>query len=349
MIFLTICFSAAKDSMNFHEILGIGCFDQQHRSVYHHLLQLLSDFSSSLDFNTVFLGSVITGIIITSALLFRSSYTDRKRLRLLIQASEKLRDEGNLSTSEIKLIPELDAEFTRKLQLQEALWALLTSGTNSMSSYHEQAREICESSKTTCQICFEDKERQEMFINKRCPHSFCYDCTSKHIVSKVQANKRKIPCPQINCKATLDSNTCRRIIPKEILIMWDDSLCMSLFSESETVYCPFRDCSMFLVNDSGQVITKINCPACRRLFCASCRVPWHPEFSCSEYKRLNARKSGKEDEMARELARKKNWKQCPKCKYYVDKYEGCLHITCRCGYEFCYKCGAKWSKHSTCQ
>lgn len=326
MAFQIICSFAAKHSMYFHEILGIRV--DLHRS-FRHLRLLLTEFTDCLDFDTAFLGSVIAGILITSVLICLSSYADLKRSRLLAQATKKLREE----------------EFAEELHLQEALWALFTSKTSPHSNYDKKARETCESSKTTCQICFESKERYEMFVNKTCPHSFCYNCTRQHIVSNVQAKKGRIPCPQFRCKATLDSNTCRRIIPKDILIMWDEFLCLSLFSESEIFYCPFNDCSAFLLNDSGQFLTKITCPVCRRMFCVSCKVPWHQEFSCGEYKKLNAIKRGKEDEMARELARKKSWRQCDKCKYYVEKTLGCLHIVCRCGYEFCYKCGAKWSRH----
>lgn len=36
------------------------------------------------------------------------------------------------------------------------------------------------------------------------------------------------------------------------------------------------------------------------------------------------------------------YKQCPNCKFWVSKNEGCDHMTCRCKYEFCYKCGGKY-------
>ena len=31
--------------------------------------------------------------------------------------------------------------------------------------------------------------------------------------------------------------------------------------------------------------------------------------------------------------------KCPKCKFYVEKTEGCNHMTCKCSTEFCYLCG----------
>ncbi|RZC85327.1 hypothetical protein C5167_041511, partial [Papaver somniferum] len=40
----------------------------------------------------------------------------------------------------------------------------------------------------------------------------------------------------------------------------------------------------------------------------------------------------------------KNWKQCPSCKFYVERRGGCRHMICRCGSQFCYVCGAKSCK-----
>ncbi|KAI3985260.1 hypothetical protein MKX01_039505 [Papaver californicum] len=50
-----------------------------------------------------------------------------------------------------------------------------------------------------------------------------------------------------------------------------------------------------------------------------------------------------EDMLLIQLAEKNKWRKCPGCKYYVERTRGCMHITCRCGSEFCYGCGANWS------
>ena len=36
------------------------------------------------------------------------------------------------------------------------------------------------------------------------------------------------------------------------------------------------------------------------------------------------------------------WKICKRCAVGVERTFGCNHITCKCGYEFCYRCGAGW-------
>lgn len=252
-----------------------------------------------------------------------------------------------------------DAKYAEDLQVQEALFAsLFTSRTanNASSSLMNPnsfkiiSKPVGEQTQRFCEICLENKETWQMFDNATCSHSFCYDCTSKHIISKIQDNIKVITCPGMNCSTVLDSNVCRSIIPEDVLEKWDESLCKSLILESQKVYCPFSDCSVMLVNDSSEVITEIKCPLCQRLLCAACRVPWHSEFTCKEFQKMNSKKKGREELMVATLAKKKHWMKCPRCKLYVEKTEGCLHITCRCRYEFCYRCGSKWSSnHGGCK
>lgn len=203
--------------------------------------------------------------------------------------------------------------------------------------------------KRVCGICFEEVETWKMHKNRICSHSFCCDCTTKHIEAKIQANAKNIICPEVNCNTLLDSNSCRKILSNSIIDKWDEFLCKSLIPISQRIYCPFRDCLAMLVNDSGQTLVQVQCPACRRLFCATCSVPWHPEFSCEDFRRLNGKREKRGEQFVNELAKKNNWRKCPNCKVFVEKTEGCMHITCRCKFEFCYRCGVKWSKHKSCK
>ncbi|KAI7735472.1 hypothetical protein M8C21_017830 [Ambrosia artemisiifolia] len=227
---------------------------------------------------------------------------------------------------------EADAKYAEELQLQEVLLASQNSThETSLSSLLTQVK---------CQICLEKQESWQMFMNSSCSHSFCYDCTAKHATTQIQARHKTVACPGINCNSTLDGNTLRLIIPRETLIKWDEFLCESMIPESHKLYCPFTDCSVLLINDgTNNSVTKIKCPVCRQSFCKACRVPWHSKLSCKKFGKLKV----KDDEMAVALAKKKNWKRCPNCSFFVEKTEGCVHITCRCKYEFCYTCGAKWS------
>lgn len=261
------------------------------------------------------------------------------------------------------LIPNSDVTSSEDLQIQEVLFAsigtfrmenvasssAIQSAPTSKTTVTNTTEEAQIPSHTRCEICMENVEIWQMFVNTKCSHSFCYECTSKHIITKIQSGVSIVTCPGVKCNATLDSSAFRWIVPEDILIRWDEVICKSLIQESEKVYCPFKDCLAMLVNDSSRVILETWCPVCKRTFCAQCNVPWHSEFTCSEFVKLNGKKKRGHDQMVEKLAKKKKWKKCPKCKFYVEKNKGCLHITCRCSYEFCYTCGSKWSyKHGSC-
>ncbi|XP_037491090.1 probable E3 ubiquitin-protein ligase RNF144A-A isoform X2 [Jatropha curcas] len=216
-------------------------------------------------------------------------------------------------------------------------------------------KETGESSLIFCEICVERKEIDQMFKIDSCAHSFCCECMSKHVAAKIQDSTCTIiTCPGMNCRAILELDICRSQLSKGVIDIWEEMLCKEMISEWEKFYCPFKDCSALLVNDSdcegGEAIRESECPFCHRLFCAQCYVPWHSGVECEEFQRLNEDERGREDLMVMELARAQKWSRCPHCKFYVERTEGCPHITCRCKFEFCYGCGSQWTaSHSGCQ
>ncbi|XP_031392651.1 probable E3 ubiquitin-protein ligase RNF217 [Punica granatum] len=201
-----------------------------------------------------------------------------------------------------------------------------------------------------CEICAEKKQTCEMMrINKKCVHSFCSVCIAKHVKTRVADNQVTVPCPGLDCKHKVEYKVCVGILPKDVLDAWGKALCEALILEDHKFYCPFRDCSAMLVNDSEKVIEQSECPHCHRLFCAQCHVPWHAGVACMEFQALNEDERGSDDLFLRKLAREKNWGRCPKCKFFVERTQGCPHIICRCKFEFCYGCGSAWSQsHGGC-
>lgn len=206
-----------------------------------------------------------------------------------------------------------------------------------------------------CEICTETKPFSESFTGMGCSHSYCSDCIVKYVCSKLDQNITHVPCPDSGCdKGVLDPDHCSRILPPDVFDRWGSALCESVILTSEKFYCPFKDCSALMIDDSGgnggggeggEAIAEAECPNCNRLFCARCKVPWHPGIECSEYQKLNKDERGREDIMLMKLAKDKKWTRCPKCMIYVEKTEGCLFILCRCGHSFCYNCGAFMIQH----
>lgn len=206
--------------------------------------------------------------------------------------------------------------------------------------------------KEQCSICLEAKCPSEFFDGMVCWHRFCSTCIVLHIRSKLEEKLVTIYCPEPNCSEYLSPLECQLILPKQTLEDW----CLALVEEgipsSQRFYCPFKDCSALLLKDvpeegssngaAAVVIKESECPECKRLFCAQCGVPWHVGLDCSDLEKLSPSEKEDDDLLLFKLAKEKDWQRCEKCKRIVEKTSGCCHMICRCGHEFCYKCGSMW-------
>lgn len=244
-----------------------------------------------------------------------------------------------------------DSQYAERLQFQESLMSSLLAASQSPSSSSSAA---ITTPIRVCEICAEEKESEDMIRIQNCSHSFCSDCIARHVTTKVQERATLILCPSGDCRIVLEYGGIWARLPREVAAMWNDLLCESMIPALEKFYCPFRDCSAMMVREEdregGERVTASECPECHRLFCASCHVGWHSGIGCEEFAKLNEDERGREDLMVRNLAMTKGWKRCPQCKFYVEKNQGCLHMTCRCGFQFCYACGATWTdNHGGCQ
>ncbi|XP_047942575.1 E3 ubiquitin-protein ligase RSL1-like [Salvia hispanica] len=127
------------------------------------------------------------------------------------------------------------------------------------------------------------------------------------------------------------------VLPAEVAAAWDEVLCEAAIGVGQRVYCPYKDCSALLVDDGSGGIALAECPFCNRLFCASCNVaPSHTGMDCEGFAKLGKDEREEGDLMVHDLAKSNKWRRCPGCNFYVEKNEGCLHITCRYAFLLCF-------------
>jgi len=62
----------------------------------------------------------------------------------------------------------------------------------------------------------------------------------------------------------------------------------------KTTYCPFKNCSVLLVNDGDDVVTSAECPSCHRLFCAHVRFRGMEESTVTN---SNNKRRGKKQQL----------------------------------------------------
>ncbi|XP_026430976.1 E3 ubiquitin-protein ligase RNF14-like [Papaver somniferum] len=190
-----------------------------------------------------------------------------------------------------------------------------------------------------CEICVETKMVSESFQVKGCAHSYCSECMVRYVASKIQENVISTKCPEWSCQGVLEPEFCKSILPPDVFDRWGKAQCEALLLGDQNIYCPFKDCSAPLLDEGGGKIIRSECPHCNRLICARCKVSWHEGVRCATFQKLNADDRENEDITLHAIAKRKKWKRCPKCKFYVGKSYGCSTLTCRCGLTFYYKTG----------
>lgn len=101
-------------------------------------------------------------------------------------------------------------------------------------------------------------------------------------------------------------------------------------------WCPTANCQYMFFFDKDDGI-QFECPECKKQYCLNCRCQWHHGQTCKQYQITHTFNS--EDEAFIKFVKGKKFKQCPQCKFWVEKNKGCNHMICKCKFQFCYKCG----------
>jgi E3 ubiquitin-protein ligase RNF144 len=177
-----------------------------------------------------------------------------------------------------------------------------------------------------CAVC--DERKAQLFEIANCGHRFCADCCTSYIRSQAE-NFAKAKCLQEGCQAelnkakpiyrSLDDSTIARIDNYELFLF--------LQNNKDAAACKQKDCKGYFLKSGNNSA----CTVCASLHCKQCLGLAHAG-SCPSNKQ--------EEEELRAL----NYRRCPKCAIWVEKIAGCEYINCKCGIEFCYRCGEEYSK-----
>ena len=138
------------------------------------------------------------------------------------------------------------------------------------------------------------------------------------------------------CRINIPVESFTRYLPTGLLATFQAKAKEFSTLANARVYCHIATCSAFLGNAEEVKRNKRNnlrCDNCRVETCVDCRQRAHPNDTCQQN---NAA------EQVRDLARSQGWQTCPQCQRIIELSVGCNHMTCHCGYQFCYMCAARW-------
>ena len=182
-----------------------------------------------------------------------------------------------------------------------------------------------------CLICNEKLTDSEYFTNfTSCYHFFCNDCYYNYFKEKIENNNvERIKCPKSGCKKIIFDNFIQLKISNDISLL-DKYLKFKerrqLMYNPDYQICPYPDCESYVKKGKNKYVS---CIQNGHKFCLKCLKGWHGNEPCKIDK----------DKSFESWRNSSNVKKCPKCKYYVEKIDGCNHITCfNCKYQWCWIC-----------
>eukprot|EP00347_Sterkiella_histriomuscorum_P009892 403339473 len=209
-----------------------------------------------------------------------------------------------------------------------------------------------------CEICYQSFIGRENFIMfQGCQHFYCKTCMLQYandIISNGEIGK--LICPAFSgCKTTLNE-----LHLKEIGLDEDQIQKVTVFSINQAVekmddfgWCPIPECAAPAQVNRLQNFAQ--CTQCRFTFCLTCKEKYHFFKQCPaiKLKGKDIDQFSKDDKIDEFKAKhfnqiqeqmnmfyiKQCTKQCPKCKFTIQKVDGCNKMICgRCGAYFCWMC-----------
>ncbi|CAI2368084.1 unnamed protein product [Moneuplotes crassus] len=174
-----------------------------------------------------------------------------------------------------------------------------------------------------------------------CGHMFHTECLQVYIKLQIDSKLLPVKCPLQECRKQIPDTEIRSLIELEFHQKLERFQLELFVEQNSTFYhfCPSPDCINVIEWDAGKGPSKLECPVCAQTHCLRCKTNWHEGFTCEEF--LKIKEANPDDMTFYSLAKESKLQQCTQCKFWVQKTEGCDHITCRCKYEFCYICGGK--------
>ena len=200
-----------------------------------------------------------------------------------------------------------------------------------------------------CMVCFSNSKNLN-YISLSCNHLFCTNCWTEYLEYKAQDiySCTSATCMLKNCNVCVPPSLFTKYLSEHSLKLYNNSLVKNFTENNDDIkWCPSNTCGRF-VKSKDHVARDITC-GCKTVFCFKCRRDGHRPCTCMLME-IWDKKNNSEGENV--LWLQANTKQCPSCNKYIEKNQGCNHMTCRknvggCGYEFCWICMGEWKPHGS--
>lgn len=161
-------------------------------------------------------------------------------------------------------------------------------------------------------------------------HHYCKPCFERLVAAACQNEQQWPPkcCLNNIPESTITANIDDRLTTQyfERAVEWNIKV-------GDRIYCSRPECSLFIPPENISRVDGVAECRARHLTCITCRNAQHQGEECPQDRDIAS---------TSQLAEELGWRRCLGCHAFVEHREACQHMTCRCGAEFCYVCGARW-------
>lgn len=191
--------------------------------------------------------------------------------------------------------------------------------------------------KETCPICTDEASHPEQLV---CGHTYCAGCLKHFLTSAVDAKTFPLVCMGNNatCNVPIAIPFIRRFLPQTIFVALVEAAFVSYLDQhpQEWKYCTTPDCKQIYRHRTEKAT--LQCPSCFLTICPACNEEAHEGMTCEERRIL--KNPAEQERLNEELAKNSGFKKCPQCNVWIEKTEGCNHMSCKCGAHICWQCMA---------
>jgi hypothetical protein len=177
-----------------------------------------------------------------------------------------------------------------------------------------------------CEGCFEECIDIVCYL-LRCKHTYCTPCLSR--MSLCSINDIGLMPPKC-CNVAVPERVIKDVLTKEDYTKYCDRL------EKKKIRCV--NCESAFEEDQISEGKVLQCLECEEFQCKLCK---------QSFGRLESKICFCIDESEEEilqLIEENEWTRCRNCGHGIILWEGCNHMICICGYQYCYKCKFPWLK-----
>ncbi|KAI0102468.1 hypothetical protein GGR51DRAFT_291576 [Nemania sp. FL0031] len=170
-----------------------------------------------------------------------------------------------------------------------------------------------------CSSCHTYCKRRWLLLP--CGHIYCRYCLARIFETAIQFGRFPAKCCEPITLLSVEG-----LLPEALVDRYEEAASLN------NTYCHKENCHVFIPQREMHE-DFVNCPRCGAGTCTHCKKAAH-DGACPLYE---------DEKEILGLAESMGWRRCNVCGIIVERIEGCSHMICTCGAQFCYDCGRRWN------